>query len=309
VAIRIHVAKTAGFCMGVRRAMDIVLAHANRTRKKIMTFGPLIHNPAAVKLLESKGIHAAKTVDECKGAIAVIRAHGLAPDEKEKLQGNAQEVLDATCPHVLRVQRLARQAAEEGRMLIVVGDPDHPEVKGIVGHGPRNAHVIQTPQDVADLPEADTVTVVAQTTQERENYSAICATVSKRFDHAVIHDTICDSTRNRQKEVRELCEEVDALVVVGGRNSANTTRLALIGQQEGIPTHHIESAEELRAEWFTDCVDVGITAGASTPSWQIGQVIDRLGTFASSWERNSRRVFCRCLSMATCISPLLPPGW
>jgi (E)-4-hydroxy-3-methyl-but-2-enyl pyrophosphate reductase len=293
--VKVKLAKTAGFCMGVRRALEMVLSEANKNQGSIYTYGPLIHNDQVMKLLETKGVAASKDVKDIEEGTLVIRAHGIPPQERKLLKASGLKVIDATCPRVARVQALIRYHTNKGYLAIIVGDKDHAEVIGLKGHGNGKAHVIGSVDEVNQLPKADKVIVVAQTTQKKQNFDDVVAAVKDRFPEALIFDTICDATRNRQDEVRALAPHVDGIVVVGGYHSGNTRRLAQVAQSTGLPVFHVETAEELDKERLSSMEVVGVTAGASTPNWMIRKVVQEIETLRSKKERRLgrwiRRVF------------------
>ncbi len=275
--MKVELARTAGFCMGVKRAMEMVLKAINENKVKIYTCGPLIHNPQVMALLEERGItvlHPGKKVP--KGGLVVIRAHGIPPQEREALAASEGRIIDATCPKVARVQAIISRWAHQGYATLIVGDMDHPEVQGLLGHTQGQGFVISNSQDVAGLPALGELIVVAQTTQSESQFAARVAEIQARFPRARIYNTICDATASRQGEVTELARRVEAIVVVGGRNSGNTQRLVEISRATGVPTYHVETEQELDLEEMSRYRSVGVTAGASTPHWLIGNVVSTL---------------------------------
>ncbi|MEW6360107.1 MAG: 4-hydroxy-3-methylbut-2-enyl diphosphate reductase [Planctomycetota bacterium] len=274
--MRVKLAATAGFCMGVRRAMNIVLDAAGKGKGPVYTLGPLIHNPQVLESLEKKNIHVLTNDSDASAGTAVIRAHGIGPEERRALEARAASICDATCPHVLRVQLIVKRHVEQGCSCIIVGDRGHAEVIGILGYAEDKGHVVETLDEIAGLPDLDKVCVVAQTTQNREMYEEAARRIRERFPNAEVFDTICDSTAKRQAEVVSLAKESDAIIVVGGRGSANTNRLAEVARETGAPTFHVETADEIEPEKLKDFKTVGVTAGASTPNWLIMEVVERV---------------------------------
>jgi (E)-4-hydroxy-3-methyl-but-2-enyl pyrophosphate reductase len=264
--------------MGVRRALEMVLSEANKNEGPIYTYGPLIHNEQVMKLLETKGVSSLKEVKNIKEGTLVIRAHGIPPSERKLLRTSGLKLIDATCPRVARVQALIRYHTGKGYMAVIVGDKDHVEVIGLKGHGNGNAHVVGSKEEVERLPEAEKVIVVAQTTQEKSRFDDVVRAVRNRFPDTLIFDTICDATRSRQDEVHTLAPHVDAIVVVGGYHSGNTSRLAQVAQSTGLPVFHVETAEELERARLSTMEVVGVTAGASTPNWMIKKVVQKIET-------------------------------
>lgn len=268
--------------MGVRRAMDIALNAAHKGNKKngyIYTDGPLIHNPQVLGLLKAKGIGPISDGLDLSGSTVVIRAHGITPARRKRLEAMGGVVCDATCPRVTRVQSIIRRYSTQGFTTIIVGDEGHAEVVGLLGHADHGGHVIGSVEEIDRLPHMDKVCVVAQTTQDKRLYKEIADLLKKRYTNCHVFDTICHSTSERQEEVISFCREVDAMVVVGGRGSANTARLAQTCEREGVPTFHVETEDELDFDKFKDFEVVGITAGASTPQWLTKRVEDRIASY------------------------------
>jgi (E)-4-hydroxy-3-methyl-but-2-enyl pyrophosphate reductase len=274
--MKVVLAKTAGFCMGVKRALELVLKAINEGQGKIYTYGPLIHNPQVLELLQERGIKILKEGESAASGLVVIRAHGVPPQERRLLEEAGARVIDATCPRVARVQAIIRRWAKEGFATLIVGDADHPEVRGLLGHTGERGWVISQPRDVADLPLLDKVIVVAQTTQSEALFQELVGLIQARFPEAKIFNTICDATASRQGEIQELARQAEALVVVGGRNSGNTQRLVEICRATGLPTYHVETEQELDLAEMSRYQTVGVTAGASTPHWLIGNVVSTL---------------------------------
>ena len=270
----VKVAKTAGFCMGVRRAVNIALDAVHRGSGKVSTLGPLIHNRHVVDILSNKGVNVIDDISEAGSATVVIRAHGVAPEVQEQLRRTGATVRDATCPHVKKVQSIVKKHAAQGYKILIVGDPGHAEVEGLLGYSHGKGMVISSLDDLDGLGEMDKICVVAQTTQDAEKFERISAEVARRYKNSVVFNTLCDSTHRRQTEMRELAKQADAIVVVGGHNSANTRRLADIARSTGVPTFHVDSVEDLRGVPVDKFKEVVVTAGASTPNWLIRGVVD-----------------------------------
>ena len=236
---------------------------------EIHTLGSLIHNPQVTRELRSRGVEEADSVDDISSGIMVIRSHGVAPAIIEKAERKGLVVVDATCPHVTKAQVAARDLQEQGYQVLIVGEMEHPEVEGIRAYTGDQAIVVQEPVDLPRAFESDKIGIVAQTTQTESSLELIVKELVRCGYAPVVRDTICFATKQRQEAAIELAGNVDAMVVVGGRNSGNTTRLAQLCTKVCRNTHHIESAEELDPAWFVGVGVVGITAGASTPENQI----------------------------------------
>lgn len=270
--MKIIIAKTAGFCMGVRRAVDMVLEAPGNQPEPINTYGPLIHNPQVLDLLKEKGINSLDAIPVEGAGTTLIRAHGVPPEAQMGLEDAGFKVINATCPRVIRVQTIIRKHTEKGYASIIIGDSDHPEVIGLKGYAGSQGHVVNNLAELAALPPFEKAIIVAQTTQNIEFYDAVKQWAASERPHYRVYDTICDSTSKRQAEITELATQVDAIIVVGGRNSGNTVRLAEIAHQTGKPTYHIETEEELDIEALAGAETIGITAGASTPNWIIRKI-------------------------------------
>lgn len=283
-------AAAAGFCFGVKRAIELALKACAENPGPIFTLGPLIHNPQVVRFLEEKGIKVVEELAAAQEGTLVIRSHGVEPEVLAAAQKLGLKVVDATCPFVKRAQELARELTAQGYTVVVVGDREHPEVKGIVGWTGGQARVVENPEEAALLPPLRRVGVIAQTTQPRENFVAVVGVLQRRMAEDTgeelaeirVFNTICHATAERQQAARELARQVDVMVVVGGHNSANTRKLAAICRESGTPTYHIETAAELRAEWLAEARVVGLTAGASTPDWIIEEVEERMKELAAN---------------------------
>jgi len=286
--VRIILAKTAGFCMGVKRAMDKVLALSRGHDVPVYTFGPLIHNRQVIEMLEARGVCARTDFQPGSAGTVVLRTHGVPPDMVEGIRAAGLRVEDGTCPHVLRGQRSIARHAAEGYEVIIVGDRDHDEVIGLAGHARGQFSIIAGVDEARDVPLGRNVVVVAQTTFSQELFGRIVAALRARKPDVAVVDSICTATAERQAEARDLAARVDAMVVVGGYHSANTRRLAEVCRNADTPTFHVETAEELDAEALAGYATVGVTAGASTPSWITGSVIDRLRSVGVARSRAAR---------------------
>ncbi len=292
----VKLAKTAGFCMGVRRAVDLVIDRARRTKgQTLYTYGPLIHNPQTTELLRKRGIVPIGSLDEIdsapEGTVIVIRAHGISPAERKKIKEKGLRIIDATCPKVGRVQAIIRKHAAAGFTVLIAGDREHPEVNGLLGFAGDAGIVLGRKEEVEDLPELSKVCVVAQTTQDLGEYAGIVRRIRKRFPDALIFDTICDSTEKRQNEIKTLAAGTDAVFIVGGRNSANTRRLTELAGSHGTPAFHIETADELQGIDIEPYRRIGVSAGASTPNWIIDRVMDHLNGRQGKRKELLRRLF------------------
>jgi (E)-4-hydroxy-3-methyl-but-2-enyl pyrophosphate reductase len=270
--MKILIAKNAGFCMGVRRAVEMVLDAPNKHENPICTFGPLIHNPQVLNLLREKDISTLEHIPENATGTVLIRAHGVPPQTKQNLKKAGYKIIDATCPRVIKVQTIIRKHAKKDYASIIIGDKDHPEVIGLLGYAEGKGFVVDNLDDLDSLPSFEKAIVVAQTTQNTLFFEEIKKWANNKFPHYKIFDTICDSTAKRQAEVQNLADSVDAVIVVGGQNSGNTKRLAEISRKSGKPTYHIETESEIDVDALSEAKCIGITAGASTPNWVIKKI-------------------------------------
>ena len=274
--MQVKLAKSAGFCMGVRLAMDKVLAIAEKGKGPVYTHGPLIHNRQAVGMLEGMGIRDLETCPAASGGTVLIRAHGVPRQVAASLRQRGFHVVDATCPRVLASQRRVQRRAAEGYTVVIAGDKDHAEVASLVSHAGVRCLVLSTPDEARTIACAEPLCLVAQTTFNEALYGQIADVLRSRFPGVEVVQSICRATHDRQDEVRELATEVEAMVVVGGRHSANTTRLAEIARATGTPTFHVETADDLDVEALAQFDLVGLTAGASTPNWVTRSVLQAL---------------------------------
>lgn len=267
-------AKHAGVCYGVERALDMAAA-AMMDEEPTYTLGPLIHNPKVVEELTRNGIEVAGDVDDVERGIVVIRSHGVEPEVLKRLNDKRLTIIDATCPHVAKAQRAAAELRDLGGTVLVIGRAEHPEVKGLCGHAGERAVVVAS---VEELPEtlSEPVGIVVQTTESKEKLASVVEALEARGIAPVVKNTVCFATRQRQDSAAMLADEVDAIVVIGGRNSSNTTHLYEICAAHCPRSYFVESVSELDPSWFAGCGTVGVTAGASTPDDQISEVIDYL---------------------------------
>ena len=286
MGLRVTVALHAGFCFGVKRAVKIAFdAAGDGPEEPIYTLGPLIHNPQVVRKLEEMGIKPVDSLDMLKEGRLIIRSHGVPPQVLEDARRRGIKVTDATCPFVKKAQQKVAELVDEGFYVFIVGDKLHPEVQALLGYGKGRAFLLDDLDQGMSFPK---VGIVCQTTQSRENLTRgimkVLRVIGGKLEELRIHNTICESTLIRQKECMALAQASDVVIVVGGKNSANTTRLAEISGAILEDTYHIEGAEELDPQWFRGKCRVGVTAGASTPDWIIGEVVERIKLLGGNGE-------------------------
>ncbi len=274
----VTVAKSAGFCPGVKRAIDKVLELEAAGKKPVYTIGPLIHNKQVTDMLAAKQITSIDRPQDAadKSGVLVIRAHGITPQFQQEVQSCGMEVVDATCPLVKHAQNIIAQYAEQGYHTVIVGDGGHAEVIGLLGYTQGKGVVVSGPEEAARLPHFDKVNVVSQTTQKESVFYETAEEIKKHADECQISNTICQPTKDRQKETIELAKSADLVIVVGGRHSANTARLALLCKGLAPAVLHVETEDELEAAPVTHAKKIFITAGASTPNWVIDRVAARV---------------------------------
>lgn len=270
--MKVKVARFAGVCYGVERALKLAV-EASTKDGPVRTLGPLIHNPQAVDALTAQGVEVASSLDEVAEGTVVIRSHGVDPDTISAALAKGLDVVDATCPHVSKAHEAAQGLAEDGYSVVIVGEADHPEVAGIRAHAGGEALVVQSADELPERMPSKRVGVVVQTTQSESKLAEVVSALLPRVRELRVHNTICAATSKRQESAAELADSVDVVVVVGGHNSGNTTRLVDICRAVNARTYHVETADELRPEWFTGAKSVGVTAGASTPDEQMQGVI------------------------------------
>ena len=268
----ITVADHAGACYGVQRALDLVHDVAEHAQGPVHTLGPLIHNPKVVAELESAGVTVAGDVPEQAGSTLVLRTHGVVPEVERVARERGLDVIDATCPYVKRVHHAVERLRRDGYQVLVVGEAGHPEVEAILGHAP-GALAVASVASLEGVSLSRRVGVVVQTTQAKATLDAVVSALTARASEVCVVNTICEATSERQQAAAELAGRSDVMVVIGGRNSANTTRLAEICSASCPRTHHIETPDELEAAWFDGAERIGVTAGASTPTSQIDDVV------------------------------------
>ena len=263
-------AEAAGACYGVQRALDLAF-EASECAHDINSLGPLIHNPQVVAELAERGISVVNSASDVNAETVIIRSHGVCPDERATLERAGLEIVDATCPYVLRAQKAAEKLSKEHGAVAVVGDPEHPEVEAICAYALQAGGTVWVMDSADSIPDGlpHKLGIVVQTTQNREVFESILVRLAELGIEVDVKDTICEATAKRQSAARELAASVDAMVVIGGHNSSNTTRLYEICKGICQRTYHIESSEELDPVSFDGCAIVGVTAGASTPEDQI----------------------------------------
>jgi 4-hydroxy-3-methylbut-2-enyl diphosphate reductase len=275
--VEILLAKEMGFCWGVRRAISMMEKAASE-RGQVISLGPIVHNPQVVAALAEKGVQVTSSIDGVSGVPLAIAAHGVGPKVLEEAKAKGLDIIDTTCPIVTRSQRWAKKMAADGFTVIVYGDADHREVEGILSWA-QGKGIALDDDDVHSLPREllSRVAIIPQTTQSPAHFAAFIGRLLRerlvQLSELRVVNTLCNVTASQQAAARELAQEVELMVVVGGHNSANSRHLAEVSREAGVETHHIETAAELEGQWLTGRERVGITAGASTPDWSVEEVV------------------------------------
>ena len=273
--MKIQLASSYGFCFGVKRAIEMAEEH-----KGSVTYGPLIHNKDEIdRLKESFNIDIARSLDEVKSNdTVVIRTHGIPKEELDALHKKDGKIIDATCPYVTTPQNIVAKMSEDGYSVVIFGDADHPEIKGVVSYAndAEDAFIVLQPEELETLPLKGKVAVVSQTTKKPEDFAKIVTALMSTRKEIRVFNTICNATFENQDAASELAKEADVMVVIGGKHSSNTKQLHSICQRDCKESYLIENERELEASWFDDKALCGISAGASTPDWIVQNVIDTI---------------------------------
>ena len=289
--MEILLARDMGFCWGVRRAIGIMEKAADE-KGEIISLGPIVHNPQVVRELEERGVRTAGELSDGDSLPVAITAHGVGPDVLEDARSRGNEVIDTTCPIVTRSQRWAKKMAEAGFTVVIFGDPNHREVRGVLAWAGANAIAIQDGDPLpADLPSR--LAVISQTTQSPERFAEFVSRLMQghvgKISELRVINTLCDVTSSQQAAARELAQEVDLVLVVGGRSSANTRHLLDVCKEEGSVAYHVEGPDDLMAEWLKGCERVGVTAGASTPDSAVEAVVRQVQRLGAELEGTASR--------------------
>lgn len=278
--MKIVIAEKAGFCFGVQRALDITSTEAKKGKEGLFTLGPLIHNPQVIDKLKNKGICPVEiheldhNMKDGKITSLIIRTHGIPNYQYDTILAHGIAIIDATCPFVKKAQYYAKLLKENNYQVIILGDANHPEVKGLMSYAGEDAIIVNRSVPLSQLKSK--VGLVVQTTQPVENLKKVLSDIIEHVKELKVYNTICNSTAQRLKETEDIARKVDVMIVVGGKNSANTTQLKNLCSSFTASAYHIETSSEIKDSWFENCKSVGITAGASTPVWIIQEVEKRI---------------------------------
>jgi 4-hydroxy-3-methylbut-2-enyl diphosphate reductase len=273
--VEFKVARSAGFCWGVKRAVNMAV-ETLKGSSRTFCLGELIHNRREIERLKKLGMEFIESMEELRsGDTVIIRSHGVSPKVVKELKERGTRIVDATCPFVKDVHEKAIKLQKEGYPVLILGNPDHPEVKGIAGHVEKPL-IVNSLEGIRELPKMAKLGVVCQTTLNINFFKEAISLLSSKVKELKVYNTICSATSIRQKEARELAGQVDVMLIIGGKNSSNTTKLYQISKSVNPKSYHIESKEEIEPKWFLGATSVGITAGASTPKWVIDEVVEHL---------------------------------
>jgi 4-hydroxy-3-methylbut-2-en-1-yl diphosphate reductase len=269
----VRISESAGFCFGVERALATTLEAVEDAPEPVNTLGPLIHNPTVIADLKGKGVGVVSDPSEARAGTVILRSHGVPREMRQQLSASGLTIIDATCPFVTSAQEKAARLHKDGYLVVILGEREHPEVLALRSYAGEDSLVVESPADLPPELPSRRIGVVVQTTQSHERLAELVAHLAPRARELLVHNTICSATEQRQAAAITMATTVDAVVVVGGRNSANTRRLAELCKDRQPRTYHVESAAELDPAWFQGARVVGVTAGASTPPDQIEQVV------------------------------------
>lgn len=273
--MKINLAKSAGFCFGVERAIEIALDSAERY-DNVWMLGDIVHNEHVVQKINEAGIHIVKKLPDAPEGTLLLRAHGTVPEIYEKAREQSLNIVDATCPLVVDIHDTAKELEAEGYQLVIIGDHGHDEVIGIAGHVSHEAIVVASPEEARDLKRLKKAGVIVQSTQDIDNVRAIVTELVMKCREMKFINTICGPTTRHQNEIRKMPQTNDVMIIVGSKTSANTLRLTQISKALNPRTYRVLSADDIDPIWFEGAETVGISAGASTPDWTINEVVKRI---------------------------------
>lgn len=284
--MEIIVAKNTGLCYGVKRALEMAKSTRRCRLGKVLTLGELIHNPQIIAQLENQGIYSTEDPESTEKGTIIIRSHGVAPEVYRRLKKKKIEIIDATCPIVKKIQKLVARLAKKSAEIVIVGNRRHPEIRGLIGYSGRKTRIVENEAQARDLPHRRKRAVLAQSTQDLFVFGRVVAALLEKTAELEVYNTICRSTRTRQKSTSDLASRVDVLFIVGGKNSSNTNRLYEISRRILKNTHFIENAGQIAPRLLKGATRIGISGGASTPPEAITEVVARI---RNSFERQSKR--------------------
>ncbi|HLG93728.1 MAG TPA: 4-hydroxy-3-methylbut-2-enyl diphosphate reductase [candidate division Zixibacteria bacterium] len=286
--MEVILSREAGFCFGVERAIRMAMQSTEKEAGKVYTFGPIIHNPQVVEDFKRKGVEVIADPEDINAkGVVVIRAHGVKPSVESEIKQMGVEVVDGTCPIVKHSQKYAKKLFDEGYQVVVIGERHHPEVIGLLGYTNETAIVIDPDVTEVQIPPGKKLGVIPQTTLEVKDFLRVVGLLIEKAREVRVFNNVCNAVTDIQEATMELSQEVDMVLVIGGKNSANTSRLAVICRALGKAAHHIETPEEIQKDWFYGMKRVGVTAGTSTPDWIIQAVMERAHKLGAEAEREA----------------------
>ncbi|MGA2587914.1 MAG: 4-hydroxy-3-methylbut-2-enyl diphosphate reductase [Candidatus Aminicenantales bacterium] len=291
--MEIIIAKNTGLCYGVKRALKIARETRQRRSGKVTTLGDLIHNPQVIADLERRGIDSAENMNDIKNGTVIIRSHGVSPEINKALKKKKIEVVDATCPIVKKIQKLVARLAEERQEIIIVGNKEHPEIKGLIGYSRGRGMILENESQAGPLPFKKKRAVLAQSTQDLYLFGKVVAALIEKTEELRVFNTICHSTQTRQRVTSELAAEVEALFIVGGKRSSNTHKLYQISKRILPKTHFIESADQITPRMLRGARIIGISGGASTPPEAIEAAVEKIQQNFEQHSDEESRVQCQ----------------
>ena len=291
--MEIVIAKKSGLCYGVKRALKLAKETRNRKKKQVFTFGNLIHNPQVIADLENKGIHSVDDLGTIEEGTVIIRSHGVSPKIYDTLEKKQIEIVDATCPIVKKIQKLVEALAKKEEEIIIVGNKQHPEIKGLIGYSKKRGIIIENEDQARSLPPKKRRAVLAQSTQDLFLFNTVVAALIERTEELNVYNTICQSTQTRQKSTSELASRVDTLFIIGGKNSSNTKKLYQISKRILPRTFFIEKADQISPAMVKGAIKIGLSGGASTPPEAIQEAVAKIKTSYKLQYLSEKRVQCQ----------------
>ncbi|MBU5254839.1 bifunctional 4-hydroxy-3-methylbut-2-enyl diphosphate reductase/30S ribosomal protein S1 [Tissierella praeacuta] len=280
--MEIIIADNAGFCFGVKRAVDITTTELLNSNNNIYSLGPLIHNPQVVKSFEEKGLKTIDEIEEIKNGRVIIRSHGVSKSIIDKISDMSLDIIDSTCPYVKSVHKRVEEYQNQGYNIVIIGDASHPEIIGINGWCKNQAFIVNSLEEARNLSKMDKICVVSQTTNTQEKFETLSKIIKEKGNKVEIFNTICNATNLRQESCKEVSSKVDAMIVIGGYHSSNTNKLVEISKKYCKNVYHIETSKELPLQVLSKFNKIGITAGASTPDWIIKEVVETMDNINSN---------------------------
>ncbi len=291
--MEVIIAKNSGLCYGVKRALRLAKETRKRKKDKVFTFGNLIHNPQVIADLEKNSIHSINDLDQIEEGTVIIRSHGVSPGIYDTLEKKQIEIVDATCPIVKKIQKLVEELAKKEEEIIIVGNKQHPEIKGLIGYSKKKGIIIESERQARDLPPKKRRAVLAQSTQDLFLFISVVAALIERTEELKVYNTICQSTQTRQKSTSELASCVDTLFIIGGKNSSNTKKLHQISKRILPHTYFIEKADQITPNMVKGAKKIGLSGGASTPPEAIQEAVAKIKSSYKRQYHSEKRVQCQ----------------